>query len=114
MLRFLDSLRMQLVLLVIAALVIAQALSLWLFVDERSLAVRAALGFEAASRAVNVVRLIEEAPLGLRPAILRAANSPLVRFDLSETPTVDHKTHVYQNHRHFVVSANIQQWNKCI
>ena len=93
MLRFLDSLRMQLVLLVIAALVIAQALSLWLFVDERSLAVRAALGFEAASRAVNVVRLIEEAPLGLRPAILRAANSPLVRFDLSETPTVDHKTH---------------------
>ena len=40
MLRWLDSLRVQLVLLVIAALVLAQALSLWLFVDERSLAVR--------------------------------------------------------------------------
>ena len=60
MLRWLDSLRVQLVLLVIAALVLAQALSLWLFVDERSLAVRAALGFEAASRAANVARLIED------------------------------------------------------
>ncbi len=93
MLRWLDSLRVQLVLLVIAALVLAQALSFWLFVDERSLAVRAALGFEAASRAANVARLIEEAPISLQPAILRAANSPLVRFDLSETPTVDHETH---------------------
>lgn len=93
MLGRLDSLRVQLVLLVIAALVLAQVLSLWLFVDERSLAVRAALGSEAASRAANVARLIEEAPISLQPAILRAANSPLVRFDLSETPTVDHETH---------------------
>ena len=93
MLHWLDSLRVQLVLLVIAALVLAQAFSLLLFVDERSLAVRAALGFEAASRAANVARLIEEAPISLQPAILRAANSPLVRFDLSKSPAVDHETH---------------------
>ena len=37
MLHWLDSLRVQLVLLVIAALVLAQAFSLLLFVDERSL-----------------------------------------------------------------------------
>lgn len=91
--RLFDSLRAQLVLLIVAALAIAQAVSLWLFVDERSLAVRAALGFEAAGRAANVARLIEEAPEGLQPAILRAANSPLVRFDLSDVPTVDHNTH---------------------
>ncbi|MDV2968078.1 ATP-binding protein [Nitratireductor aquimarinus] len=91
--RFFDSLRGQLVLLIIAALAAAQAVSLWLFVDERGLAVRAALGFEAAGRAANVARLIEEAPATLEPAILRAANSPLVRFDLSDTPTVDHDSH---------------------
>lgn len=89
------SLRAQLVLLVLCALALAQAVSLWLFVDQRSLAVRAALGMEAAGRAANVARLIEEAPPSLHPAILRAADSPLVRFDLAEDPTVaihDHTT----------------------
>ena len=58
--RLLRSLRVQLVLLIIIALGIAQFVSLWLFADERSLAIRAALGFEAAGRAANVARLIEE------------------------------------------------------
>jgi len=91
--RFLDSLRGQLVLLIVAALAVAQAISLWLFVDERSLAIRAALGFEAAGRAANVARLIEEAPEDLHPSILRAANSPLVRFDLSPEAAVNHENH---------------------
>lgn len=82
------TLRVQLVLLVIAALTVAQVISLWLFADERSLAVRAALGFEAAGRAANVARLIEEAPEDLHMSILRAANSPLVRFDLAKEPMV--------------------------
>jgi len=85
----LDSLRAQLVLLVVAALVVAQVVSLWLFVDERSLAVRAALGFEAAGRAANVARLIEEAPDNLQNSILRAANSPLIRFDISDDPKAE-------------------------
>ncbi|MBR9763572.1 MAG: HAMP domain-containing protein [Rhodobacteraceae bacterium] len=88
-----DSLRGQLVLLIVAALAVAQTISLWLFVDERGLAVRAALGFEAAGRAANVVLLLEEAPESLQQAILRAANSPLVRFDLSDLPAVDHVSH---------------------
>jgi signal transduction histidine kinase len=90
---FLRSLRGQLVLLVVAALAVAQVISLWLFADERSLAVRAALGFEAAGRAANVARLIEEAPRDLHPSILRAANSPLVRFELSDEPGVQHTDH---------------------
>ena len=88
-----DSLRGQLVLLIVAALAVAQTISLFLFVDERGLAVRAALGFEAAGRAANVALLLEEAPASLQQAILRAANSPLVRFDLSEIPAVDHESH---------------------
>lgn len=88
-----DSLRGQLVLLIVAALAAAQTISLWLFVDERGLAVRAALGFEAAGRAANVALLLEEAPESLHQAILRAANSPLVRFELADNPDVDHASH---------------------
>ncbi len=72
---------------------VAQAISLWLFVDERSLAVRAAIGAEAAGRAANVTLLLEEAPSELRNSILRAADSPLVRFEIAEEPTVDHLDH---------------------
>lgn len=88
------SLRVQLILLIVAALAVAQAVSLWLFADERSLAIRAALGFEAAGRAANVARLIEEAPPELHASIVRAANSPLVRFDLSDAPSVAHTDHL--------------------
>lgn len=88
-----NSLRGQLVLLIIGALVVAQSISLWLFVDERSLAVRAAIGAEAAGRAANVALLIEEAPSELRTSILRAADSPLVRFEIANEPTVDHLDH---------------------
>jgi len=91
--RFLGSLRGQLVVLIIGALLLAQAISLWLFVDERGLAVRAALGSEAAGRAANVARLIEEAPPELQASILRAADSPLVRFSVTELPEVDHLEH---------------------
>lgn len=91
--RLLRSLRVQLVLLIIISLGVAQFVSLWLFADERSLAIRAALGFEAAGRAANVARLIEEAPADLRPSIIRAANSPLVRFDLGTKPLVQHSDH---------------------
>lgn len=91
--RPLRSLRAQLIVLIIGALVVAQAISLWLFVDERSLAIRAALGFEAAGRAANVARLLEEAPPDLRASILRAADSPLVRFELSHAPAVSETDH---------------------
>ncbi|MCP4638212.1 MAG: HAMP domain-containing protein [Methyloversatilis sp.] len=87
------TLRWQLVLLIVAALTVAQIISLLLFADERSLAIRAALGFEAAGRAANVARLIEEAPPDLHASVLRAANSPLVRFDLSQTALVQHSDH---------------------
>lgn len=89
----LRTLRAQLALLIVAALALAQAISLWLFVDERSLAVRAALGFDVAGRAANVARLIDEAPPELRPAIRRAATSPLVRFSLDDAPAVTHSDH---------------------
>ncbi len=86
-------LRTQIALLVLAVLFVAQALSLWLFVDERSLAVQAAIGAEAAGRAANVAQLIEGAPSDLHAQIISAATSPLVRFELSDSPTVTHEHH---------------------
>ncbi len=83
------TLRAQLVLLILGALLAAQAVSLWLFFDERGLAVRAALGLEAAGRAANLALLLEEAPQALHPSILRAADSPLVRFSAGPQPLVD-------------------------
>ena len=83
-----SSLRAQIVLLILGGLLVAQVVSLFLFADERGLAVRAAISAEAAGRAANIVRLLEETPPDQHPAILRAATSPLVRFDLSVAPRV--------------------------
>ena len=87
------TLRTQIALLVLGVLILAQALSLWFFVDERSLAVQAAIGAEAAGRAANVAQLIEGAPPELHAQIVRAATSPLVRFDLTDEPSVAHGQH---------------------
>ena len=95
--RFMDSLRGQLVLLIIATLAVAQAFSLWLFVDERSLAIQTAQGLESAGRAANVATLIEEAPPELHASILRAANSPFVQFSVADQPEVDHNDHSDSN-----------------
>lgn len=86
------SLRAQLLLLILTALILAQGLSLWLFADERSLAVRAVLAQEAAVRAASVAVLLDEAPTQLRSSILRAADSPLVRFSVNPQASVE-KTH---------------------
>lgn len=92
--RFFMSLRGQLILLLLGVLLAAQAVALLFFVDERSLAVRAALGFEATGRAASVTRLLEEAPSELHAAILRAANSPLVRFEMADAPAIQRHSDV--------------------
>ena len=85
--------RSQIALLVVSVLFVAQIVGLWLFVDERALAVQAAISSEVAGRAANVARLVEEAPGDLQQQIVVAANSPLVRFDLDEQPAVVHTNH---------------------
>ena len=87
---FPQSLGGQLLAMLLLALVTTQGLSLLLLTDERNLAVRAALGFEVAGRAANVVLLLDDAPADLRPSILRAADSPLVRFEVGPAPEAPH------------------------
>ena len=85
--------RTQVVILVMTAFLTGQLLSLWLFTDERSLAVQAALGAEAARRAANVARLIETAPPDLHDEIVQAASSLLVRFEIGSDARVPNGEH---------------------
>lgn len=78
-----QSLGGQLLALLLLALAVTQGLGLMFLTDERNRAVRAALGLEAAGRAANVVLLLDTAPPALRDGILRAADSPLVRFEVA-------------------------------
>jgi len=82
----------QLLALLLLALAITQGLSLILLTGERNLAVRAALGLEAAGRAANVALLLEAAPTALQGSILASADSPLVRFALEATPQTPHSS----------------------
>lgn len=85
-----QSLGGQLLAMLLLALAITQGLGLLLLTDERNRAVRAALGLETAGRAANVVLLLDDAPLDLRPSILRSADSPLVRFTVGPEPEAPH------------------------
>ena len=87
---FPQSLGGQLLVMLLLALAITQGLGLLLLTDERNRAVRAALGLEAAGRAANVVLLLDSAPADLRTSILRAADSPLVRFEVGPDPQAQH------------------------
>ncbi len=84
--RYFKSVGGQLLLLLLMAVVVTQSLGLVLFSDERNRAVRAAMGLEAAGRAANVALLLDEAPESMQAAILRSADSPLVRFSLNNRP----------------------------
>ena len=85
-----QSLGGQLLAMLLLALGVTQGLGLLLFTDERNRAVRAALALEAAGRAANVVLLLDDAPTDLRLSILRAADSPLVRFEVGPEPEAPH------------------------
>ena len=87
---FPQSLSGQLLTMLLLALAVTQGLGLLLLTDERNRAVRAALGLEAAGRAANVVLLLDDAPVELVPSILRAADSPLVRFEVGPVPETPH------------------------
>ncbi len=87
------SLKAQIALLVIAVLVLKQIVSLRLFVDERAMAVEAAIANEAAGRAANVAKLLDSAPSRLRDGIVSAASSQLVQFELGDEPWVTHGSH---------------------
>jgi signal transduction histidine kinase len=79
----------QLAVLILAAFIAAQVISVWLFADERGAAIRAAQRLETVERAAAVAHALEAAPASGRESILAAANSRLVRFSLDDAPLVE-------------------------
>lgn len=78
----------QLALLIVAAFLAAQAISVWIFADERGAAIRAAQRYETVERAAAVAQALDQAPRESRESILAAVNSRLVRFSVGVAPLV--------------------------
>lgn len=78
----------QLALLIVAAFLTAQAISVWIFADERGAAIRAAQRYETVERATAVAQALDQAPRESRESILAAVNSRLVRFSVGDAPLV--------------------------
>jgi signal transduction histidine kinase len=79
----------QLIALLLLALILAQAVSLWIFLDERRLAVQSANRLQILSRTASIVRLLEDTPDALHEQILRTASTPSLRFWLADASAVD-------------------------
>ena len=83
------SLAGQLTVTLVLALLVAQSVSIVLFANERTRAVRTAYRENVVVRAASLVRLLEDTPPALHARILDAASSRLVRFSLSAEPVLE-------------------------
>ncbi|MGH6887468.1 MAG: HAMP domain-containing protein, partial [Geminicoccales bacterium] len=73
----------QLIALLLLALILAQAASVAIFMDERRIAIRAAERKQILERTASVVRLIEGTPEALHGQIVRSASTGHLRFWLA-------------------------------
>ena len=83
------SLAGQMIALLLLALVAAQGITLYISLDERRQALRAAERAQVVSRLVSVVRLLGETPAALSPRITKAASGPRLEFWLARTAALD-------------------------
>jgi len=81
-----STLASQLIVLLLAAIVAAQVFSIWIFQDERRIALVAAARDSLLSRAVSLADLMEETPPALQDRILEASSSRFAVFWLGDTP----------------------------
>ncbi|TYC52308.1 HAMP domain-containing protein [Rhodobacterales bacterium] len=75
-----SSLASQLIILLVIAIVVAQALSIWIFRDERRIALVAVARDNLLTRAISVASLLEETPESLQQKILDASSSRFTVF----------------------------------
>jgi signal transduction histidine kinase len=78
----------QMIALLLLALVLAQAASYLIFVDERWAALQTAERRHILARTASIVRLIENTPASLHDQIIRTASSRELRFWLSDRSAV--------------------------
>lgn len=82
------SLAAQLVLVLMAALLAAQVVTLVVFLQNRRSAVEAAAREQIIGRTAALVRLIEDTPPALQQRILDTAGSPRLLYSVSDTPLI--------------------------
>ena len=85
---FPSSLSGQLIALLLLALIVAQAISLFVFAGERREALASANRFQMVDRVVTVVRLLGETDAGQHDRVLSSANSSDMRLWLANTSAV--------------------------
>jgi signal transduction histidine kinase len=81
-----SSLRAQLVLVLLGAIIITQSLSIYLFIDEREQAILTTTAYDTTSRVMSVANEIETQPEFIHPVILKATQSNGFRMYISDTP----------------------------
>jgi signal transduction histidine kinase len=74
----------QLIALLLLALLLSQAASVLIFMDERRIAIRSAERKQILERTASIVRLIESTPPTLHDQILRTASTGYLRFWVAE------------------------------
>jgi len=79
----------QLISLLLLALIVSQAVSLWMFHGERKVALIEVARDSVLNRTISMVRLLEETPEELHPHILDAASSRIAVFWIDDYPEVD-------------------------
>ena len=82
------SLAGQLIALILAAIVLSQLVTLWLFTDERRGALMELAGGTVVSRTAALVELLDTTPPQLHEQIRRATSSPLVYYWISADPAL--------------------------
>ena len=83
-----SSLAGQLIALLVLALVVVQAISLAVFVDQRRHAVRIVVREQVLARTAAVVRLLIDTPRAQQSRVVESASSPRLRFWLAEESAV--------------------------
>ncbi|WP_299816830.1 ATP-binding protein [uncultured Roseibium sp.] len=81
-----STLASQLVVLLLAAIVAAQAFSIWIFQDERRIAMVAVARDSLLTRAVSIAELLEDTPPSLQERVVEASSSRFAVFWLGDTP----------------------------
>lgn len=82
------SLAGQLIGLLLIALFVAQAISVWIFHDERRIALIAVARDNLLTRSASIAMLLEDTPPSLHDRILEASSSRFSAFWISDTPAV--------------------------
>lgn len=84
-----QSLAGQLVVFLLTAIIVAQAIAFIVVTDERRIAVERTTREQVLARTIDFARLVAESPIEIQNRMLRGASDRRLRFDISDTSVLD-------------------------